>query len=271
MDVPEDTPSVEGLPTSLEEAKALGVKLFFSGKPCRHGHLAPRRARNTRVCVVCERAHAKKRADTIKGSCSAHMARRADERKFYAERRSAYPDAHLPATRAEALAVGAEHYFTGQPCKRGHIDRRSTAWLICRSCDHLRTAAYRIGKKDIFRKHSANWYQNNKEKAKAANAAWRSANRELTRLYGRKYSLLKRCADGEFTLADIKAILKSQRNRCAYCRRPTKNGYHVDHIQPVSKGGSNHPRNLQILCQPCNHKKNAKDPIEFAQQIGLLI
>jgi hypothetical protein len=33
---------------------------------------------------------------------------------------------NLPKTRAEAKATGAKHYFTGEPCKHGHIALRKT-------------------------------------------------------------------------------------------------------------------------------------------------
>lgn len=33
--------------------------------------------------------------------------------------------------------------------------------------------------------------------------------------------------------------------------------YHVDHVEPISRGGTNAPENLQILCAPCNLAKGA--------------
>lgn len=43
--------------------------------------------------------------------------------------------------------------------------------------------------------------------------------------------------------------------RCASCKSDKKLEY--DHIIPVSKGGSNTERNIQLLCQDCNRTKSA--------------
>lgn len=41
--------------------------------------------------------------------------------------------------------------------------------------------------------------------------------------------------------------------RCNWCR--AEHSLTVDHIVPKSKGGSNHPTNLQVLCLRCNQAK----------------
>lgn len=49
-------------------------------------------------------------------------------------------------------------------------------------------------------------------------------------------------------------VWQRDEGRCAYCG--ADNGeFHVDHIVPVAKGGSNDPENLTIACAPCNMSK----------------
>lgn len=76
---------------------------------------------------------------------------------------------------------------------------------------------------------------------------------------------------GRFTAGEIDRLRESQRGKCAYCRADLRNGFHRDHIQPISLGGSSSIDNIQLLCPACNQRKGAKDPIEFAQQVGLLL
>jgi hypothetical protein len=56
----------------------------------------------------------------------------------------------LPKTRAEAIAAGAPRYFTGKPCKHGHVAPRY-AGGGCVECI-------------IARASTARWWQNNREK-----------------------------------------------------------------------------------------------------------
>ena len=43
----------------------------------------------------------------------------------------------LPPSRKEALKVNAKRYFTGKPCKYGHVDDRKTSNGRCVECDRL--------------------------------------------------------------------------------------------------------------------------------------
>lgn len=55
-------------------------------------------------------------------------------------------------------------------------------------------------------------------------------------------------------------------NKCAICKK--EEWLTLDHITPLSKGGSNNIDNLQVLCKECNLKKRdlLEKPLEISQQ-----
>jgi len=58
-------------------------------------------------------------------------------------------------------------------------------------------------------------------------------------------------------------IMHRDRFTCQYCgTRLTKETRTLDHVQPVSKGGSNEVGNLQASCRSCNSKKGIRSPAE---------
>lgn len=71
-------------------------------------------------------------------------------------------------------------------------------------------------------------------------------------------------AEGFHTADDIKRIYHEQSGKCVYCKIDLNNKFHLDHIIPLSKGGSNWATNLQCLCAPCNLHKHAKLPSELS-------
>jgi len=52
-------------------------------------------------------------------------------------------------------------------------------------------------------------------------------------------------------------IAAEYNHTCAYCKIQTPFG-HVDHIKPISRGGTDDRRNLQYLCPKCNQSKANK-------------
>ena len=57
------------------------------------------------------------------------------------------------------------------------------------------------------------------------------------------------------------SLLKDYKNRCAICNVKAKD-YEIDHIVPLSAGGSNDIENLQPLCKDC-HKQKTKEEKEL--------
>lgn len=72
--------------------------------------------------------------------------------------------------------------------------------------------------------------------------------------------------------------MKFYDGHCAYCDKSVMGSYHIDHILPISAGGTSKFENLAIACPKCNlHASNKvfstfSDKQEFVQRLrGMLI
>lgn len=123
---------------------------------------------------------------------------------------------------------------------------------------------------DAGRAKCREWRTKNPDKASIAARKWAKANPDLAREYKRNSDAKRRSADGRHTAADIAALHRLQKGKCAACRSPL-DAFHVDHIVAIARGGTNDRINLQLLCPTCNLQKGAKHPVDFMQSKGFLL
>lgn len=67
----------------------------------------------------------------------------------------------------------------------------------------------------------------------------------------------------------IANLRKRQVDCCVYCGTQLNGKGHVDHIHPLSRGGTNNITNLQILCITCNSSKSARPPTKLYSRLNL--
>ena len=111
------------------------------------------------------------------------------------------------------------------------------------------------------------WAKNNPEKRKAIKDRWRAKNRELTNFYTRKYIYRRKNAGGNLSFED-EMFIYSKFPVCPYCN--TSKSDTLDHVVPLSKGGSNDISNVIAVCRSCNSKKKDKSLIEFRPILFLM-
>jgi hypothetical protein len=59
------------------------------------------------------------------------------------------------------------------------------------------------------------------------------------------------------------ALFADASHKCQDCGG--RRNLEIDHILPVSRGGSGDPENLRVLCRACNRRKQAKTPEEYKE------
>ncbi len=119
---------------------------------------------------------------------------------------------------------------------------------------------YREANREKARQTERARYAANSEKEHERNRRYRQTYREVERAKKARRKARERGAEGTFTANDITYLYENQNGLCFWCSVALNGMYHVDHIIPLIRGGSNWPSNLGLTCASCNLSKNDKLP-----------
>ncbi len=192
------------------------------------------------------------------------MALGVEEKRLLTNQRNA---AWAKANAAQVKARKAE-YYARNAAKFNALSR--VYHLANRDKAKEQNAQYYEAKKDELKKRFSAYYLANREKLRERSKVWRAGNKDKIRVSNRNRKLRLK-AFGKLS-PDISArLLRLQQGKCGACKCDLSFGFHLDHIQPIAKGGENIDANIQLLCPTCNCQKHTKDPIEFMQQKGYLL
>jgi 5-methylcytosine-specific restriction endonuclease McrA len=186
-----------------------------------------------------------------------------------------------PKTRKEAQATGATHYFTGEPCKHGHVALRKTkgSCIECLKIEwqqgaKIRTAYFaEYNKREGVKEAKNVWYEANKERV--INAAktrpaeqlreYRNTWKENNKVQVRADTKARRRKHREATPAWLSRKQKSEIRQlyqiAITMTQTTGEQYVVDHIIPLRSEtvcGLHVPWNLRVITREENLKKSNK-------------
>lgn len=133
------------------------------------------------------------------------------------------------------------------------------------------------------KKERQKYNKNNKEKIATIGKKWRENNRKKMATLKREWRIKNPTKDAEYnhkrrsllkdllTSEDINDILVKSKLKCYWCGTCCREGHHLDHYMPLSKGGKNIKDNIVVACPACNLSKGAKLPAEYANTKGRLL
>lgn len=214
-----------------KQAKALGLKTYFTGKPCINGHVDERY--------------------TLSGSC---LTCRKEIDK------AAWADPEKKAKKLEALSrVSRETLLACAKRLRDKPENKEKRKEYNKKYHEGRSADPAFRAKKV--KNAKEWANKNKEKSNLNKSVRR--NRKRAAGYVSAGTVIKLLELQKYRCAEPSCKKKIKIGE--------KNAFHLDHIMPISKGGDNSFGNLQCLCPSCNQRKSAKLPEEWAKENGRLI
>lgn len=189
--------------------------------------------------------------------------------------------AGLPRTRKEAQAVGAKYYFTGEPCKHGHIAPRKTkgACIDCLRVEWQQAADKRAeyftkyNQRDDVKDSKHEWYQKNRDRVIAAaqtrpaeqlrgyRNVWKENNKTQIRADTKARRRKHRQATPKWLTRAQKSQIRHIYQIAITMSQTTGEQYVVDHIVPLRSDevcGLHVPWNLRVITQEENLKKSNK-------------
>lgn len=205
------------------------------------------------------------------------MSRRASTPPVYSGKMRESKRAYYQRNKQKILAQRAEHYEKNKDDERFIVKkaaqraknkglyaaRKRAKYATDKENNLARQRIWRENNKEALAASKRAYREANKDRVVIAIKAWLAQNRDRVRIYRKTRRARKIGAVGRYTTADISLLWKAQNAKCVGCGYSLELSCTVDHKIPLSRGGSNWPENLQLLCKPCNSSKGTKTMEEW--------
>jgi hypothetical protein len=196
----------------------------------------------------------------------------------------------MPKSRAEAKAAGATHYFTGEPCKHGHVAPRKTKGA-CVECSKVEQRASNEKRAEYFKQYNKSeagqeakkrYYKANRNAVIARAQARPAEEKQAYRNQWKKGHVVQVLADNKVrrkkhrqatppwvTRAE-KSEMRKMYQMAIEMTRITGVAYVVDHDYPLRSElvcGLHVPSNLKVIPREENLRKSNKFTVDWFSRI----
>jgi 5-methylcytosine-specific restriction endonuclease McrA len=222
---------------SRQEARALGLKRYFTGKPCKHGHVAERYT-SIGNCVECQ---AQNYRDWYPENVSGIVERNARWRADNPEKVAKHDRDKVIRRRARDLD--------------GFLQNQRN-----------RNKRFRERHPERIKETSQEYYYSHREKIIAGVLEWTRTHPEQARAKGSRKRARLAAAPGSHTIEELLALLEEQGGLCVGpgCGVDIRDTWTIDHKIPLTREEtSDDIGNIQLLCFACNASKRDRTMDEW--------
>jgi hypothetical protein len=139
-----------------------------------------------------------------------------------------------------------------------------------RTAGPARRQKYRSSRQEWYNRHRVErnawrrvYWAANRQKLMEATADWaRRHPEEISEKNRRRYAR-SRGVTPELTVGEWSALLAAYGLRCAYCRKALGSRVTLDHMIPLSRGGTHSLDNIVPACLTCNSSKGRLTALEW--------
>jgi len=216
---------------SRQEAKSRGLTRYFTGKPCKHGHVVERLVGNS-GCIECKRIKAGARN-------AAWISKNPEKRKAQKKR-------HYEKNKEKILAKQVEYKERTVEARKAYFKK------------------YNENRREAKLRDAAEYRAKNAERINAHLRAYTKQNRDKYNAYSKLRATAKMHRTPTWLTGDDVWLMKEIYALATLRTKLTKIKWHVDHIIPLQGSivsGLHVPTNLQVITQTENIRKfNSWDP-----------
>jgi len=193
---------------------------------------------------------------------------RQEKKEQIAAQKAEYDRKYRQENREKILAYHKNRYLREKAS--GARKEQSRAWRDRnREKYQEKMKKYYAENKEVILERIKAYTEKNKGWIRERQKAWGKRTGK-NRIYSSKRRARERAAEGTLSKNLAQRLIRLQKGKCRACGKPLGDDYHIDHIMPLAKGGTNMDSNCQLLHSKCNMSKGARDPYEHAQRLGVL-
>lgn len=168
-----------------------------------------------------------------------------------------------PGFRSKCKECEARSYANYYAANRERMVQKSTDYEKCKpEKKREKNQRYYERHKEEIRDYYAGWLTEKK-----SDPEWVARERARKRRVQFERHSAKKLGGERHDPSVVREMYESQDGRCAYCEQKLNGKYEVEHMQPLSRGGTDAWDNICVSCVSCNRRKRAKTAEEYMNSL----